>query len=351
MSDTPHFSLGDRRVSSADPCYVIAEIGVNHDGDFSKACALVDVAVSAGADAVKFQTFRTSSLVTRDAPKAAYQLEQTGKGTQDEMLARLEFDHGTFIRLREYCGQKGIDFISTAFDEASLEEVISLAPKCLKWPSGEITNLPLLAAAAKAGLPIILSTGMADLDEIESAILTVAEAGDPPLAILQCVSDYPALTEVQNLRTIPKMAEKFGKVTGFSDHTEGPWAAIAARALGMAILEKHITLDRSSTGPDHAASMEPAAFSELVAALRAVEVGLGDGHKRPVASELETRRAARKSIVFSRALDEGHILAPADLSFKRPGTGISPADWSSFVGRKLVISVEPDQQLARSDVE
>jgi N,N'-diacetyllegionaminate synthase len=347
---SPSFFVGDRRISAEDPCFVIAEIGVNHNGDVDLAMRLIDLAVEAGADAVKFQTFRTSELVIESASKAAYQSRQTGAGTQAQMLAALELDQRAFKRLREHCRARNIEFISTAFDPLSLADVLALEPQVLKWASGEIDNVPLLRQAAASGLPIILSTGMATLEEIGAALAILEDAQSGPVAILQCVSQYPAPLEQQNLRTIAAMREEFGRVTGFSDHTEGPWAAICARAFGMAILEKHITLDRSMAGPDHAASMETDEFAGMVRALRAIESAMGDGRKRPMPSELDTREAARKSLVYVTDLPAGHVVTAADITAKRPAGGLSPTRIDEFLGQSLTRDVAANQQVLAGDV-
>jgi N,N'-diacetyllegionaminate synthase len=342
----PALSVGERRVSADEPCFVIAEIGVNHNGDVDLAARLIDVAADAGADAVKFQTFRTTELVVESAAKAAYQTRQTGTGTQAKMLAELELDRHGLERLRDHCRTRNVEFISTAFDAMSLIDVLALEPKVLKWASGEIDNVPLLRQAAATRLPILLSTGMATLDDIEAALAILEEAQAGPVAVLQCVSQYPAPLDEQNLRTIASMRERFGRVTGFSDHTEGPWAAIAARAFGMAILEKHITLDRNMIGPDHAASMEAGEFASMVSALRAVERALGDGQKRPMPSELDTRAVARKSLVYARDLPAGHVLGLKDIAAKRPSGGLAPTRFDDFMGRTLSLAVAANQQVA-----
>lgn len=348
--DAPSMMIGSRRVSPDDPCFVIAEIGVNHNGDAGLAHALIDAAAEAGADAVKFQTFRAGELVVADASKARYQELQTGGGSQHDMLAALELTTAEFEQLRDHCADRGVVFMSTAFDVRSLEDVLALAPEVLKWPSGEIDNVLLLRQAAASRLPIILSTGMATMDEIAAALKTLDEAGSGPVAVLQCVSQYPAPMDEQNLRAIESMARAFHRVTGYSDHTEGIWAAIAARPLGMAILEKHLTLDRAMEGPDHRASIEPGAFADLVRALRAVESALGDGKKRPMPSELDTRDVARKSLVFARSLPEGHVLQAHDITAKRPGGGMSPAAIDSLIGRTLTRSAQADRQIAAADL-
>ena len=345
----PTIDLGSRRIAADAPCYVIAEIGVNHDGDAATAHRLIDAAVAAGADAVKFQTFRTDELVLRDAPQAAYQSRNLGgDGSQSEMLRRLELPFEAFAGFKDHCDASGIDFISTAFDAPSLDFVISLEPVCLKWASGELTNLPLLDRAAASGLPMLLSTGMGSVAEIARAVDWID--GRMPLVILQCVSDYPAAIEDQNLRTLPVLASAFGCPTGFSDHTVGPYAMIAARALGMAVLEKHFTLDSARPGPDHRASIEPDAFRAMVDLLRRIEDGLGDGVKRPRAAERDVREVARKSLVYRGALPEGHVLAATDFTAKRPALGIPPDRMAEMVGRTLVRPVEADTLAAPGDV-
>lgn len=343
----PYIEIGSRRVSAATPTYVIAEIGVNHNGDEDLALRLVDEAKAAGADAVKFQTFKTDALVSATAAKAAYQEQSTGAGSQSEMLRSLELPFASFARLKQHCDEVGIDFISTAFDSESLDFVVSLSPLCLKWPSGELNNRPLLNQARRSKLPILLSTGMGSLAEVEAALGWLGE--DTQVAILQCVSNYPARIEDQNLRTISTMAKAFNRPTGFSDHTIGPYAALAARALGMSVLEKHFTLDRTMPGPDHSSSVEPAEFAEMVALLRKIEIGLGDGVKRAVASETGVRAVVRKSIVYQRNLQAGDRIEASDVAVKRPAGGISPQKLDAVVGRVLVHDVHADHQASFDD--
>ncbi|MCP5086156.1 MAG: N-acetylneuraminate synthase [Rhodobacteraceae bacterium] len=349
---TPEYSiqLGERRVSGLDPCYVIAEIGVNHNGSAELAHELVDAAKKSGADAVKFQAFRTDALVRAGTRKADYQADQTGSGTQDEMLRRLELPVEAFAGLKQHCLDVEIDFMCTAFDEQSLADVIALSPICLKWPSGELNNIGLLRQAAQAGLPVLLSTGMGTVDEISSACDLLRREGCDQIVVLQCVSNYPARIEDQNLRTIPQMARAFNCPTGFSDHTEGPYAALAARALGMAVLEKHFTLDRTMEGPDHQASIEPDGFAQMVLVLRQIEAGLGDGKKRPMGCEEDVRQVARKSLVFRSDLPAGHVISDQDITAKRPGTGVAPDQIERFIGRALMRSVVRDEQLGVNHV-
>ena len=342
-----HIQLGGRRISADDPCYIIAEIGVNHNGDIRLAHKMIDSAKMSGADAVKFQTYKTEALIAENTPKAEYQKQSTGIGSQDAMLRQLELPNEAFAELAKHCREVCIDFMSTAFDSESLEFVTKLAPVCLKWPSGELKNTPILRQAAEYDLPVLLSTGMGTLAEISNAIDLLGLNGCNDVAILQCVSNYPAAIEEQNLRVLPNMAATFGKPTGFSDHTEGLFAALAARALGMSVLEKHFTLDRSMDGPDHQASIEPSEFEKMVTTLRKLEKGLGDGIKRPLKSE-QNIRDARKSCLLEY-LPAGHVLSLKDLAAKRPGNGLPPNEVETFkAGFKQ--SVIRNEQVAHSHV-
>jgi sialic acid synthase SpsE len=340
-----------RVICNSAPCYIIAEIGVNHNGDLATAHKLIDAAKDASADAVKFQTYRTKALVRNGAKQALYQAMTVGEMSQDIMLQRLELSDDAFRELKSHCNAVGIDFISTAFDSESLENVISLEPVCLKWPSGELDNHPFLQQAADSGLPILLSTGMSDARETGAAISLVQRTVVDKLIVLQCVSNYPARIEDQNLRVMPQIAEKYGVPVGFSDHTIGPYAALAARALGMSVLEKHFTLDRNMEGPDHLSSIEPKEFGEMVAILRSVEMGLGDGVKRPVASELEVRSVARKSLVYAKAICKGTRLSLSDFTSKRPGDGLPPHRMSEFLGQKINRDVTADQNVLEDHFE
>lgn len=345
-----HVQLGTRRISADDPCYVIAEVGVNHNGDADLAHKMIDAAKSAGADAVKFQTYKTEALITANTQKAAYQTGTTGDGSQDAMLRQLELPQAAFAELAAHCRAVGVDFMSTAFDGESLELVRKLDPVCLKWPSGELTNSLLLRQAAQYKLPILLSTGMGTLTEISAALDLLSAEGAEDVVILQCVSNYPAKIEEQNLRVLPHMAAVFGKPTGFSDHTEGPYAALAARALGMSVLEKHFTMDRTMPGPDHRASIEPNDFGHMVTLLRQIEAGLGDGVKRRLNSEQNILAVARKSLVFNRDLPAGHVLELKDLTAKRPGTGLPPDAVDRFLGHTLSMDVTRDMQVQHDHV-
>lgn len=342
--------LAGRRISAFDPCYIIAEIGVNHNGSVELAHRLIDLAAESGADAVKFQTFRTDALLSANTPKAAYQEDQTGKGSQKDMLRALELPISAFAQLKRHCIEAGVDFMSTAFDSESLEDVAKLGPVCLKWPSGELDNVILLRQAAQLNLPVLLSTGMGSLTEVSAALDTLYAGGCNDVVVLQCVSRYPSDIEEQNLKAMANMSAVFGLPVGFSDHTIGPYAAIAARALGMSVLEKHFTLDAKLDGPDHAASIEPTEFKNMVDVLRRIEIGLGDGVKRPLAAEENIRAVARKSLVYKHDFPEGHVLSIEDLTAKRPGTGLPASFVDAIAGRVLSRNVVKDTLVAQSDV-
>lgn len=343
----PTVSIGSHTISSDSPCYIIAEAGVNHNGNPELAHQLIDAAVKAGADAVKFQTYITEELTTTDAAQADYQANNLGSRTsQADMLRKYELPFSVFEELHDHCIESNIDFISTAFDAVSLDFVLSLNPVCLKWASGELTNRPLLEQAASSGLPLILSTGMGSLTEISRTIDWLNDR--IPFAILQCVSYYPAAIKDQNLNAMHTMGRAFGCPVGFSDHTLGPYAAIAARALGMSVLEKHITLDTTMVGPDHKASINPVEFKKLVEIIRAIELGLGTGVKCPCSVEANVSNVARKSLVYRHDLLEGHILCSADLTAKRPGVGLAPDQMDIFIGRVLNKSVKRDEMVKKT---
>jgi N-acetylneuraminate synthase len=314
--------------------FVIAEAGVNHNGDLDMARRLVDVAAAAGADAVKFQTFTVERLVTRSAATAEYQQRATGGTTQRDLLAALELSERDHEALWAHCAARSIEFMSTPFDVDSARYLKRLGVRRLKISSTDVTNLPMLEVVGALGLPVILSTGMADMAEVEAAVGTLRGAGCTELAVLQCVSNYPAAPGDTNLRVMDTYARAFGVPVGLSDHTTGLAVAIAAAALGAAYVEKHFTLDRSLPGPDHQASLEPAELEALVRAIRDVTAALGDGVKRPAPGELPVRAVARKSLVAARELAAGAVLGHNDIAILRPGTGLSPARLGEVVGRR-----------------
>lgn len=317
-----------------DDVFVIAEAGVNHNGDLQMAFDLIDVAVEAGADAVKFQTFRADALVTQDAPKAAYQKATTDAGeSQHAMLRRLELSHDDHRALLQRCAERDIRFMSTPFDLESAQFLDELGVSIFKISSGDLTNLPFLEQVAKLGHPMIISTGMAWLAEVDHAVRALEDAGVAELAILHCVSQYPAAFEDSNLRAMTTLGAAFGHAIGYSDHTPGIALPIAATAMGARIIEKHFTLDRDLPGPDHRASLEPDELAAMISGIRQTEVALGDGRKRPAASEIDTANVARKSIVAARDIAEGETLSDDALVMRRPGTGLEPRLVSLVRGR------------------
>lgn len=316
---------------------VIAEAGVNHDGDLEVARALVRAAAHAGADLVKFQTFAADRLTTARAPKAQYQLASTEPDeSQHEMIRRLELSRSDHQALIEECRREGIGFFSTAFDLESMAMLMGLGLDRIKVPSGEITNLPYLRYVAAQRVPVILSTGMADLGDVEAAVEVMLEGGvaRSDLTILHCNTEYPTPMGDVNLGAMVNMGRAFAVSYGYSDHTLGIELPIAAVALGATVIEKHFTLDRNRSGPDHKASLEPDELGAMVAAIRNVELAMaGDGVKRPSRSEAANRPIARKSIVARTLIPAGTLFSEDNLTTKRPGTGISPMRWDEVVGR------------------
>jgi N-acetylneuraminate synthase len=350
--------------------YIIAEAGVNHNGSLVMAKELVDVAAGAGADAVKFQTFSADRLVSKIVPKAEYQMRMTDAGeSQHEMLRRLELDANAHLKLIGHCRQRGIQFLSTAFDLESVDLLAgTLDLPILKLPSGEITNAPLLVKAASTGKPVILSTGMSTLGEVEVALGALAfgytNYNAPPcemafrlayarqegqmalrerVTLLHCTSEYPAPFADVNLRVMKTLSAAFGLRVGFSDHSEGIAASVAAAALGATVIEKHVTLDRTLPGPDHKASLEPDELRSLVRSIRQVEESLGSPLKLPTSSEVKNMAVARKSIVAAREIRKGEPFSAENLDVKRPGTGLSPLHYWDLLGRKAVRDFARDE--------
>ncbi|HBZ66039.1 MAG TPA: N-acetylneuraminate synthase [Bacteroidales bacterium] len=328
---------------------IIAEAGVNHNGSSELAFRLIDAAANAGADIVKFQTFKTDLLVTVNAPKAGYQKKNSSESdeSQYEMLRKLELSKSQHLELMEHCLSRNIRFWSTAFDNDSIDLLAELGISMFKVPSGEITNKPFLQKIGKTAGEVILSTGMATIEEISDAIEVLTNAGLPKekITLLHCTTEYPAPIHEVNLRAMATMRETFGLETGYSDHTQGIEIPIAAVTLGATVIEKHFTLDRNLPGPDHKSSLEPDELKKMVEAIRKVEVALGDGVKQPTPSEIKNRIAARKSIHLAHDLPEGHILMPDDLIMKRPGDGISPMHMDFIIGRKLLKTVTANTKL------
>ncbi len=336
MKQRGEVSIGQWRIGPNRPCFVIAEAGVNHNGSREMAFRLVDAAVHAQANAVKFQTFVSEQVISVAAPKAAYQRETTGSGeSQLEMVKKLEFAPQVFGEIQNYCKSAGILFLSTPFEESSADVLEALDVPAFKIPSGEITNFPFLEHVARKRRPIIVSTGMADLEEVRAAVEVIRNCGDPELILLHCVSSYPANPASVNLRSMHTLTHEFSVPVGFSDHTLGIEVALAAVALGATVIEKHLTLGKTLPGPDHPASLEPHEFAAMVRGIRIVESALGDGCKRPSPEELDTASVARKSLVSTRALARGTILTEDAVAIRRPGTGLAAAMRSQLIGRRL----------------
>ncbi|MEA1052841.1 N-acetylneuraminate synthase [Lamprobacter modestohalophilus] len=315
---------------------IIAEAGVNHNGDLDLAKRLIDVAAEAGADLVKFQTFSAERLATRSAPKADYQTRTTDQAqSQFAMLRQLELSAEMHDTLITHCQARSIGFFSTGFDIPSLDDLAALGAERFKIPSGEITNLPYLRHVGAFGKPIIHSTGMASLGEIEAALEALEAAGTPRshITVLHCNTEYPTPMADVNLRAMVSIGQAFRVAVGYSDHTPGIEVPIAAVALGARIIEKHLTLDRTLLGPDHKASLEPDEFTAMVRAIRNIELALGDGIKRPSPSEAKNRPIARKSLVATRPIRAGELFTPENVTAKRPGTDLSPMRWDEVIGR------------------
>lgn len=332
--------------------FIIAEAGVNHNGSLTKALELIEVAASAQADAVKFQTFRAEDLVTSTAPKADYQKRATGENqSQFEMLKALELTMADFKVLFDHCQKNGIEFMSTPFDEKSADELESLGMSTFKIPSGELTNHPLIRHIAQKQKPIILSTGMATLDEVNQAVEVIRAVGNTQFQLLHCVSDYPADPATVNLRAMQVMRERFQVSVGLSDHTLGIHIPIAAVAMGASCIEKHFTLDKSLPGPDHQASLNPEELDQMVKQVREVERAFGSGIKQPTEAERKTALIARRSVVLAHDLPEGHLLTPNDLILRRPGTGLPPNELPYLIGKKLKSDLPKDHILQESDLQ
>lgn len=317
-----------------DRVFIIAEAGVNHNGSLEKAVKLVDVAKAAGADCVKFQTFKAEQVVSKYAEKAEYQRKQTGhRESQLEMIKKLELSYNDFLYLKAYCDKIGIEFLSTPFDLESIDFLEQLGLKRWKIPSGEITNLPYLIRIAEIKRPVILSTGMATLEEIKATVKVLIEYGANEITLLHCTTEYPAPFEEVNLNVLKTFQKEFNCAIGYSDHTQGIEIPIAAVAMGATTIEKHFTLDKNLEGPDHQSSLEPDELSAMVSAIRHVQVALGSFEKKPTPAEKKNIFIARKSIVAKRNINKGEFFNESNLAVKRPGNGISPMLWFDVMGK------------------
>lgn len=328
--------------------FVIAEAGVNHNGDIEIAKKLVDTAVWAGADAVKFQTFCAERLVCRNAKKAEYQMETTQKDeSQFDMLKKLELTPNMHEQLIDYCEDRKIKFLSTPFDIESMDYLVRCGVDIIKIPSGEITNYPYLVNAGKTRKKVILSSGMSSLNEVRDAVCILRENGSMDITVLHCNTEYPTPYEDVNLRAMQTIKDELGVSVGYSDHTAGIEIPIAAAALGAAVIEKHFTLDKNMEGPDHKASLEPDELKMMVNAIRNVDLSLGDGQKIPSVSEKKNIDIVRKSIVAKCNIMKGEILSEENLTTKRPGNGISPMCWNEVIGSVATQDYESDEMIQR----
>ena len=332
--------------------YIIAEAGVNHNGSMENALKMIDAAKACGCDCIKFQTFRASALVTQKARKAEYQIENThNSDSQYEMLKKLELSSGNFFELKEYCDKVGIDFMSTPFDEESVEVLEQIGTKVYKISSGDITNKQLLQYVAKKHKPMIISTGMCTLEEVQEAIGWIEQVGNTQITILHCTSNYPTPYEDVNMKAMLTLDSQFPYPVGYSDHTKGYIIPVMAVAMGAEIIEKHFTLDKNMEGPDHKASLDVAELKEMVDSIRIVEEAMGDGIKQPAKSELSTRDVARKSIILTHAVPKGGVLTREDLGIKRPGNGLAPKYIDDLIGKKTLRKMESEELIAWEDVE
>lgn len=328
--------------------YIIAEAGVNHNGDFELAKKMIREGKSAGVDAIKFQTFIAGNLVSSNAKKANYQMKSTdNKESQQDMLKKLELSFHEFHLLKEYATELNIDFISTPFDEESIDFLDALNMPFWKIPSGETTNLPYLLKIAKTQKPIILSTGMCTIEEIAEALNVFSNYNRNDITLLHCNTEYPTPFQDVNLHAMRTLKEKFHVDVGYSDHTQGIEAPIAAVALGATVIEKHFTLDRNMPGPDHKASLEIGELSEMVKAIRNIEAALGNGEKKPSESEKKNILVARKSIVAKKDIKKGEIFSEVNITTKRPGNGISPMEWLKVLGSKAAKDYSKDDLIER----
>lgn len=326
--------------------YIIAEAGVNHNGSLEIAKKMVDAAGKAGADAIKFQTFKAENIVTKNASRAEYQVKNTGEDTsQYSMLKKLELSYDDFRELKAYCDDSGIEFLSTPFDLESIDFLQELGIRFLKIPSGEITNFPYLRKIGQTGMPVIMSTGMSTLEEVGEAIRVLREYGSNEISLLHCTTEYPAPLDSVNLKVMQTMAEAFNLPVGYSDHTSGIAVSVAAVAMGAVIIEKHFTLDRNMEGPDHKASLEPDELKAMVQSIRDVEMAMGTGEKGLSYSELKNVSVVRKSIVAKRAIRKGMLFSEDNLSVKRPGTGVNPMQWNKVIGLCAKRDYEEDEMI------
>jgi N,N'-diacetyllegionaminate synthase len=326
--------------------FIIAEAGVNHNGQIDLAFKLIDAAVNSCADAVKFQIFNSEKVISKFAQKAKYQKQYTDKfESQLEMAKKLELGFDAFVELKKYCDKRGIDFLSTPFDLDSIDFLDKIGLKTFKIPSGEITNLPYLHKIGTLGVNVIMSTGMSEMEEVEASLMALEVTGTPrgKVTVLHCNTEYPTPFKDVNLKAMLSIRDELGVKVGYSDHTTGIEVSIAAVALGAEIIEKHFTLDKNMEGPDHKASLEPGELAAMVTAIRNIEQSIGDGVKRPSPSELKNKPIARKSIVAAKDIEKGETFSEGNITVKRPGDGVSPMKWNEVFGKKAIREFKTDE--------
>ena len=340
-------NIGNKQIGPGNPCFIIAEAGVNHNGDINLAKQLIDIASESGADAVKFQTFTAESLVTKDVSKAEYQKETTGSedSNQFQMLKKLELGKNDHLLLKKYAEEKGLMFLSTPFDSKSSDFLESLGIDAYKIPSGEVTNLPFLKHVAKKGKPMILSTGMSTLEEVTRAVKTMTDAGNRNIILLHCVTSYPTPDSEANIKAMLELQKTGVEIVGYSDHTMGIYAPLAAVALGAKVIEKHFTLDRNMEGPDHQASLEPGELKEMVTGIRTIEKMLGSGIKTPSPCEKGNISIIRKRIVAARDISAGELLSKENLALKRSSAGLEPSEFENLFGKKTKQDIKKDEPI------
>lgn len=345
------FTIDGRRIGAGEPVFVIAEIGVNHNGDPDLARKLIDAAAEAGADAAKFQTFSAERLVASDAPTARYQQRNTGETSQHAMLSRLELSRGAHQELQDYCRRRGILFLSSPFDLQAIDFLDEIGVPAYKVPSPEAIDVVYLRHMGSKRRPVILSTGMCDMGEVGTGIAALREGGTEEIAVLHCTSNYPAEPAEINLRVIPALAALTGLPTGYSDHSDGIAVSVAAVALGATVIEKHLTLDRNLPGPDHRASLEPAAFQMLVNGIREVSSALGSSIKRPQPGEANSRVVGRRSVVLARDLPLGERIGAEDLHMLRPAGGLTAGAIPFLIGRRTARALARGTRLSLADLD
>ncbi len=347
-----NINIGDRPVGSGYPVFIVAEAGVNHNGDIELALKMIDEARKAGADAIKFQVFKAENLATEYAPKAKYQVvNDRSSRSQYEMLKKLELSEEEFRELYRYARDRGLIFLATPYDFESVDLLEEMGVPAYKVSSSDLTNIPFLEYIAEKGKPVILSTGMATLGEVEEAVNTVRNTGNNQIILLHCITSYPADIEKLNLRAIQTLREAFKLPVGFSDHSLGIYAAIAAVALGAVMIEKHFTLDKNLPGPDHKASLTPVELREMIRAIRMIEKALGDGIKKPLPEEEEIKRVVRKSIVAKKDIPKGTIITRDLITFKRPGIGLEPKYYRMILGKRTRRNIKRNELIYWWDLE